>query len=103
MPPRTDRPLRFQTDVRLDLSAELDSLEKESGLGLVGLLLARADKTFDSLRRFGALSLLEFVHPGGDRIHHSAGRLPGSLWFILLPFHALSAFDDFYLFLRHKS
>ena len=81
----------------------LDSTE-ESRLGFVWLL-ARANEVFDGHRGFDALPLFEFTYPIRNVIHHVASSLARSFagsfcaaWFSV---SALSAFHNFYFFLRH--
>ena len=81
----------------------MDSTE-ESRLGFVWLL-ARANEVFDGHRGFDALPLFEFTYPIRNVIHHVASSLARSFagsfcaaWFSV---SALSAFHNFYFFLRH--
>jgi hypothetical protein len=89
------------TTTLIDL-ADLLGWGERRGLSLVGLLATGADEIFHSFRRLGALSLLEFIDPVGDGIHHVMRRFAGNFGLAFLPVHALSAFDDFYFLLRHK-
>lgn len=82
--------------------ADLFGWGERRGLSFVGLLATGADEIFHSLRRLGALSLLEFTDPVGDSIHHVVRCFADNFGFAFLPVHALSAFDDFYFLLRHK-
>jgi hypothetical protein len=62
-------------------------------------LTARAHEIFNGRRRLGALSLLEFIDPGSDGIHHVVRSFANNLGLAFLPVNALSAFDDFYFLL----
>jgi hypothetical protein len=79
-------------------------LIKESRLGFVRLL-ARANEAFDGDRGFDALPLFEFTYPIRNGIHHIASgfarSFAGSFGAAWLSVPALSAFDNFYFFLRH--
>lgn len=73
--------------------------KREPVLGLVGLLTARAHEIFNSLRRLGALSLLEFADPVCNGIHHVVRCFANDFGLAFLPLYALGAFDDFYFLL----
>jgi hypothetical protein len=77
---------------------------KESRLGFVRLL-ARANEVFDGYRSFDALPLFEFTYPIRNGVHHIASGFARSFAAssnaARLAVPALSAFHNFYFFLRH--
>src|SRR5262249_41390238 len=98
---RRSSPAAARTHCGPDLMADLSWAKESFGLRLVRLLATGADEIFDGFRCLGALSLLEFVNPGCDSIHHITGPFAASR-LVFLPVHALSALDHFYFLLRHK-